>query len=128
MHAVTKGFKDLLHFGNQTRPRVFDLEIKMRDVLYDEVVEVDKQVPTPCSLNPSPGAPWLSPGAPKTCCTSATRCSPASLTWRSRCPMCCMMRWWMSTSRCDCAHILHHGSGAKELVWNTWVAWCKPHY
>ena len=23
--AVTKGFKDLLHIGNQTRPNIFDL-------------------------------------------------------------------------------------------------------
>ena len=41
---VSKGFKDLLHIGNQTRPRIFDLEIRMPDVLYDEVVEVDEQV------------------------------------------------------------------------------------
>ena len=45
--VVSKGFKDLLHIGNQTRPRIFDLEIKMPDVLYDDVVEVDEQVRTP---------------------------------------------------------------------------------
>ena len=42
--AVTKGFKDLLHIGNQTRPRIFDLRIEMPDVLYEDVVEVDEQV------------------------------------------------------------------------------------
>ena len=41
---VTRGFRDLLHIGNQSRPRIFDLEIKMPDVLYDRVVEVDEQV------------------------------------------------------------------------------------
>ena len=41
---VTRGFRDLLHIGNQSRPRIFDLEINMPDVLYDRVVEVDEQV------------------------------------------------------------------------------------
>ena len=41
---VTRGFRDLLHIGNQSRPRIFDLQIKMPDVLYDRVVEVDEQV------------------------------------------------------------------------------------
>ena len=42
--VTTKGFKDLLHIGNQARPRIFDLEIKLQDVLYEAVVEVDEQV------------------------------------------------------------------------------------
>ncbi|KAJ3327850.1 hypothetical protein HDU76_011010 [Blyttiomyces sp. JEL0837] len=41
---ITKGFKHLLHIGNQSRPKIFDLEIKMPDVLYDEVIEVDERV------------------------------------------------------------------------------------
>ena len=41
---VTRGFRDLLHIGNQSRPRIFDLEIKVPDVLYERVVEVDEQV------------------------------------------------------------------------------------
>ncbi|KAJ3168792.1 hypothetical protein HK101_011585 [Irineochytrium annulatum] len=41
---ITTGFKDLLHIGNQARPRIFDLEIKMPDVLYERVVEVDERV------------------------------------------------------------------------------------
>ncbi len=42
--VITKGFKDLLHIGNQSRPRIFDLELRMPDVLYDAVVEVDERV------------------------------------------------------------------------------------
>ena len=44
--VTTKGFKDLLYIGNQARPRIFDLEIKLQDVLYESVVEVDEQVST----------------------------------------------------------------------------------
>ncbi|CAI7573519.1 unnamed protein product [Penicillium bialowiezense] len=42
--VVSKGFKDCLHIGNQSRPRIFDLAIKRPDVLYEEVVEVDERV------------------------------------------------------------------------------------
>lgn len=42
--VTTKGFRDLLHIGNQSRPAIFDLEIDIPDVLYDSVVEVDEQV------------------------------------------------------------------------------------
>ncbi|XP_030205201.1 5-oxoprolinase [Gadus morhua] len=41
---VTKGFKDLLHIGTQARPKLFDLEMSMPDVLYEEVIEVDERV------------------------------------------------------------------------------------
>lgn len=41
---TTRGFKDLLHIGNQSRPNIFDLEIKCPGVLYDRVVEVDERV------------------------------------------------------------------------------------
>lgn len=41
---TTKGFRDLLHIGNQSRPAIFDLEIRVPDVLYSQVVEVDEQV------------------------------------------------------------------------------------
>jgi 5-oxoprolinase (ATP-hydrolysing) len=34
----------LLYIGNQQRPNIFDLEIKIPDVLYDEVIEVDERV------------------------------------------------------------------------------------
>ncbi|KAM8880771.1 5-oxoprolinase [Synchiropus picturatus] len=41
---VTKGFKDLLHIGTQARPKLFDLEVVMPEVLYEEVIEVDERV------------------------------------------------------------------------------------
>ena len=42
--VTTKGFRDLLQIGNQSRPKIFDLEISKLDLLYDEVVEVDERV------------------------------------------------------------------------------------
>lgn len=42
--AITKGFRDLLHIGNQARPNIFDLEIRCPDVLYEDVVEVHEKV------------------------------------------------------------------------------------
>ncbi len=41
---VTKGFKDCLEIGNQSRPRIFDLAISRPDVLYQKVVEIDERV------------------------------------------------------------------------------------
>ncbi|XP_044860743.1 5-oxoprolinase [Mauremys mutica] len=41
---ITKGFRDLLHIGNQARPRIFDLEVAVPEVLYEEVVEVDERL------------------------------------------------------------------------------------
>lgn len=41
---TTKGFKDSLIIGNQTRPRIFDLQINRPDAIYDSVVEVDERV------------------------------------------------------------------------------------
>lgn len=42
--VVTKGFKDCLEIGNQSRPKIFDLAIRRPDVLYETVVEVDERV------------------------------------------------------------------------------------
>lgn len=42
--VVTKGFKDCLEIGNQTRPYIFDLAIKKPEVLYKKVVEIDERV------------------------------------------------------------------------------------
>ncbi|GKT45086.1 uncharacterized protein ColSpa_05267 [Colletotrichum spaethianum] len=42
--VVTKGFKDCLAIGNQSRPKIFDLAIRKPDVLYEKVVEVDERV------------------------------------------------------------------------------------
>ena len=37
---ITKGFGDLLRIGYQNRPLLFDLNIKLPDVLYEQVFEV----------------------------------------------------------------------------------------
>ncbi|CAK0741638.1 hypothetical protein CVIRNUC_001340 [Coccomyxa viridis] len=50
--VTSKGFRDLLHIGNQSRPAIFDLEISIPDVLYDHVVEVDEQVILPLGSKP----------------------------------------------------------------------------
>uniref|UniRef100_A0A0W0FT18 Putative 5-oxoprolinase n=1 Tax=Moniliophthora roreri TaxID=221103 RepID=A0A0W0FT18_MONRR len=41
---ITKGFKDLLLIGNQSRPKIFDLNIRRPAPLYSTVVEVDERV------------------------------------------------------------------------------------
>jgi 5-oxoprolinase (ATP-hydrolysing) len=50
--VVTKGFRDLLHIGNQSRPDIFDLEIKTPDLVYETVVEVDEEVFLPLENGP----------------------------------------------------------------------------
>ncbi|KAJ8302674.1 hypothetical protein KUTeg_019070 [Tegillarca granosa] len=42
--AITKGFRDLLHIGNQARPNIFDLQISTPDQLYEEVIEVEERL------------------------------------------------------------------------------------
>lgn len=42
--VVTRGFGDLLEIGNQSRPRIFDLDIRRPSVLYSKVLEVDERV------------------------------------------------------------------------------------
>ncbi|HQT46177.1 MAG TPA: hydantoinase/oxoprolinase family protein, partial [Acidocella sp.] len=37
---VNRGFADLLRIGNQARPRIFDLDIRLPSMLYTEVAEV----------------------------------------------------------------------------------------
>lgn len=34
---TTRGFKDLLKIGNQSRPKLFDLEVKKPSLLYKKV-------------------------------------------------------------------------------------------
>ena len=41
---VTRGFKDCLEIGNQSRPKIFDLAISRPEVLYQRVLEVDERV------------------------------------------------------------------------------------
>lgn len=42
--VITKGFRDLLYIGNQSRPKIFDLEIVTPEVLYEDVVEIDCRI------------------------------------------------------------------------------------
>jgi len=42
--VVTRGFKDCLEIGNQSRPKIFDLAIRKPDVLYENVIEIDERV------------------------------------------------------------------------------------
>ncbi|KAL2866076.1 Hydantoinase B/oxoprolinase-domain-containing protein [Aspergillus lucknowensis] len=52
---VTKGFKDALRIGTQSRPKLFALNIRRPDVLYEDVVEVDERVTVEdYQQNPSP--------------------------------------------------------------------------
>ena len=51
--VVTKGFRDLLHIANQSRPNIFDLEVRMPENLYEEVVEVDEEVGLPLRNGPA---------------------------------------------------------------------------
>lgn len=41
---ITKGMRDLLRIGYQNRPRLFDLQIVLPELLYDRVIEVDERV------------------------------------------------------------------------------------
>lgn len=41
---ITKGFRDLLQIGYQTRPRLFDLHIVRPELLYQSVVEMDERL------------------------------------------------------------------------------------
>lgn len=41
---ITKGFRDLLEIGDQSRPKLFDLNIRKPDLLYAEVVEIDERI------------------------------------------------------------------------------------
>lgn len=52
--VVNEGFRDILHIGNQARPKIFDLNIRKPSNLYEEVVEVSCRiipVRKDCELN-----------------------------------------------------------------------------
>lgn len=52
--VTTKGFKDLLHIGDQSRPDLFALDIIKPGVLFKEVVEVNERVTMPAfTVDPS---------------------------------------------------------------------------
>jgi 5-oxoprolinase (ATP-hydrolysing) len=44
--VVNLGFRDILHIGNQARPKIFDLNIRKPSNLYSEVIEADCRVIT----------------------------------------------------------------------------------
>ncbi|SMP35760.1 hydantoinase B/oxoprolinase family protein [Shimia sagamensis] len=41
---ITKGLRDLLRIGYQNRPKLFDLDIQLPELLYDEVIEIDERL------------------------------------------------------------------------------------
>ncbi|MFT6024331.1 MAG: 5-oxoprolinase (ATP-hydrolyzing) [Ascidiaceihabitans sp.] len=43
---ITRGLGDLLRIGYQNRPNLFDLQITLPELLYEEVIEVDERVDT----------------------------------------------------------------------------------
>ncbi|KAF4620213.1 hypothetical protein G7Y89_g14609 [Cudoniella acicularis] len=54
---VTKGHEDLLRIGDQTRPKLFDLNIRRASPLFSEVLEIDERVtPEEYTEDPSPKA------------------------------------------------------------------------
>jgi len=42
--VTTKGFKDALKIGYQTRPRLFDLEVILPEQLYEKVIEIEERI------------------------------------------------------------------------------------
>jgi len=42
--VTTKGFADALRIGYQARPRLFDLDIVLPEMLYERVIEIDERV------------------------------------------------------------------------------------
>jgi 5-oxoprolinase (ATP-hydrolysing) len=44
--VTTKGFRDLLYIGNQSRPKIFDLEIRMPDVRHGRSVYSSSYLPS----------------------------------------------------------------------------------
>lgn len=53
--VVSKGHADLLRIGDQTRPRLFDFNIRRASPLFTEVLEIDERVtPEEYTEDPSP--------------------------------------------------------------------------
>ena len=42
--AITSGFADVLRIGYQQRPKLFSLDIKLPDMLYSKIVEIEERV------------------------------------------------------------------------------------
>lgn len=57
---ITSGFKDMCEIGRQTRPKLFDLNMRKPGVLYEKVVEIKERVTIDnFTLNPFPAEPDL---------------------------------------------------------------------
>jgi 5-oxoprolinase (ATP-hydrolysing) len=41
---ITRGMRDLLRIGYQNRPRLFDLNIELPELLYDDVIEIEERI------------------------------------------------------------------------------------
>ena len=41
---ISKGLRDCLEIGNQSRPNIFDLEIRKPETIYEHVIEVNERV------------------------------------------------------------------------------------
>lgn len=54
--VVTRGFRDLLNIGDQTRPKLFDLNIRRPETLFEEVLEIDERVTLHESTEETPSA------------------------------------------------------------------------
>ena len=53
--VVSKGHADLLRIGDQTRPRLFDLNIRRGSPLFSEVLEIDERLtPEEYTEDPTP--------------------------------------------------------------------------
>ena len=42
--AITSGFGDVLRIGYQQRPKLFSLDIKLPDMLYSKIIEIEERV------------------------------------------------------------------------------------
>jgi 5-oxoprolinase (ATP-hydrolysing) len=56
---ITRGFRDLLAIGDQTRPELFAFDIKRPELLYSRVVEVDARVSADGTIETRPRADRL---------------------------------------------------------------------
>ncbi|MEQ8318873.1 MAG: hydantoinase B/oxoprolinase family protein [Rhodospirillales bacterium] len=48
--VITKGFGDALRIGYQNRPRLFDMNIKLPELVYETVLEADERVTVDCEV------------------------------------------------------------------------------
>ncbi|MEN3976275.1 hydantoinase B/oxoprolinase family protein [Emcibacter sp. SYSU 3D8] len=44
LFVTTRGFGDVLRIGYQNRPRLFDLDVRLPEALYERVIEIDERI------------------------------------------------------------------------------------